>query len=158
MFIEAKLVFKYYIPVDCSVLTFLTMGKHNVPYVYSIEGLRDPQAYMDANGYPVLPWIIYEGNPNVPNSTEILAIPDQIGWFDAGSHTDDLVDIEVKHFNDILEFDNGNVLIEVDDETDDVVFFLDKVTLMYVDSLDYDDDEDDELLTNEDDDDYNEIY
>jgi hypothetical protein len=153
MYIEAKLVFRYYVPEDYSSMLFLSMRKNHVPFVYSIENLRDAEKYIEINGYPVRPYIILEGNPNLSNSIEILAQPEQIGWFDAGPDSEDLVDIELKQFNDILEFDNGDVLIEVDDDTDDVVLFQDKVTLMYVDSLDDDDYELDDDADNEPDDD-----
>jgi hypothetical protein len=142
MLIEAKLVFQHYVPTEYTSLMFLAVGAHKTPYVYSIEGLRNPEAFMEVNGYPVKPYIIDEGNPNLSNSTEILATPEQIGWFDAGPDSEDLVDIEIRQFNDILEFDNGYVLIEVDDHTDEIVLFQDKVTLMYVDSLDDVEDED----------------
>lgn len=160
MYIEAKLVFRYYVPEDYSSLLFLSMRKNHVPFVYSIEGLKDAEKYIEINGYPVRPYIILEGNPNIPNSVEILAQPEQIGWFDAGPTTEDLIDIEVRQFNDILEYDNGHVLIETDDDTDDVVLFQDKVTLMYVDSLDdeYEMDDDDEPINEDDKEDYNQIY
>lgn len=148
MYIEAKLVFQHYVPTEYISLMFLAMGKDHTPYVYSIEHLRDPEAFIEVNGYPVKPYIIAEGNPNLSNNIEILATPEQIGWFDAGPDSEDLIDIELKQFNDILEFDNGDVLIETDDDTDEVVLFQDKVTLMYVDSLDdeyeIDEDADDE--------------
>ena len=152
MYIEAKLVFQHYVPEDYSNLMFLALGKDHTPYVYSIEHLRDAKAFIDVNGYPVKPYIIYEGNPNLSNSTEILAQPEQIGWFDEGPDSEDLVDIELKQFNDILEFDNGHVLIEIDDDTEEVVLFQDKVTLMYIDSID-DEYEIDEDADNEPDDD-----
>lgn len=158
MFIEAKLVFRHYIPIDCSKLMFLAMRKNHVPYVYTIKDLRDVSSYIEANGYPVHPYVIEEGNPNILNSTKILAEPDQIGWFDPGPNVEDLIDIEIKQFNDILEFDNGHVLIEVDDDTDDVIFFQGKVTLMYVDSLDDEEDDDDDEDFNPDSEDYNQIY
>lgn len=145
MYIEAKLVFQHYVPVDYSSMLFLALGKDHIPYVYSIEHPKDPEAFIEVNGYPVKPYIIVEGNPNLSNSTEILATPEQIGWFDAGPDSDHIMDIELKQFNDILEYDNGDVLIEVDDDTEDVVLFQDKVTLMYVDSIDdeYEMDQDD---------------
>lgn len=153
MYLEAKLVFQHYVPEDYSSMLFLALGKDHIPYVYSIEAIRDPKAFMEVNGYPVKPYIIYEGNPNLSNSTEILAQPEQIGWFDAGPTTEDLMDIELKQFNDILEFDNGHVLIEVDDDTDDVVLFQDKVTLMYIDSLEDEYEMDEDADDNEPDDD-----
>lgn len=136
MYLEAKLVFQHYVPEDYSSMLFLALGKDHTPCVYSIENLRDPEKYIELNGYPVKPYIIYEGNPNLSNSTEILAQPEQIGWFDEGPDSDHIMDIELKHFNNILEFDNGHVLIEIDDDTEDVVLFENKVTLLYIDSID----------------------
>lgn len=134
---------------------FLIMRKNDIPGVYSIENLRDPEKYIEINGYPVKPWIIEEGNPNLSNSDRILATPDQIGWFDEGEHCDELCDIETKHINNILEHDNGYIFIEVD-ENDDVVLFQDKVVLTYAnldDEYEIDEDADDPI-----DDDYNAIY
>ena len=157
MYLETKLVFQHYVPEDYSSMLFLSMRKDHIPFVYSIEHLRDPEAFMEVNGYPVKPYIILEGNPNLSNSTEILATPEQIGWFDEGPDSDHIMDIELKHFNNILEFDNGHVLIEVDDDTEEVVLFQDKVTLLYIDSIEdeYEIDEDaDDPIDN----DYNEIF
>lgn len=156
MYIEAKLVFQHYVPEDYSNLLFLSMRKNDVPFIYSLENLRDPEKYIEINGYPVKPWIIEEGNPNLSNSDRILANPDQIGWFDEGEHCDELCDIEIKQINNILEHDNGYLFIEVD-EDDDVVLFQDKVVLTYANNLDdeyeIDEDADDPI-----DDDYNAIY
>jgi hypothetical protein len=155
MYIQAKLVFQHYVPEDYSNLLFLSMRKNDVPFIYSLENLRDAEKYIEINGYPVKPWIIEEGNPNLSNSDRILANPDQIGWFDEGEHCDELCDIEIKHINNILEHDNGYIFIEVD-EDDDVVLFQDKVVLTYSepdDEYEIDEDADDPI-----DDDYNEIY
>ena len=119
------------------------MKKDHIPFVYSLENLMDPEKYIEINGYPVKPWIIEEGNPNLSNSQRILATPEQIGWFDEGEHCDELCDIEIKQINNILEYDNGYLFIEVD-EDDDVVLFQDKVVLAYAeDDDDYEIDEDD---------------
>jgi hypothetical protein len=142
MYIEAKLVFQHYVPEDYSTLMFLIMRKNDIPGVYSIENLRDPEKYIEINGFPVKPWVILEGNPNIPDSDMILATPEQIAWFDEGDHCDELCDIETKHINNILEHDNGYIFIEVD-EDDDVVLFQDKVVLAYADDDDdYEIDED----------------
>jgi hypothetical protein len=150
MYIEAKLVFQHYVPEDYSNLLFLSMKKDHIPFVYSLENLRDAEKYIEINGYPVKPWIIEEGNPNLSNSQRILATPEQIGWFDEGEHCDELCDIEIKQINNILEYDNGYLFIEVD-EDDDVVLFQDKVVLAYAE--DDDDYEIDEDADNEPDDD-----
>jgi hypothetical protein len=83
----------------------------------------------------------------------ILATPEQIGWFDEGDWCDELCDIEVRHFNRIIEGYDGYVLIEVDyhEEEDDEnmlspVLYNNKVTISYADledEYDEDDDEDD---------------
>lgn len=135
MYIEAKLVFQHYVPEDYSNLLFLSHRKNDVPFIYSLENLRDAEKYIEMNGYPVKPWIILEGNPNLSNSQRILATPDQIGWFDEGEWCDQICDIELKHINNILEHDNGYLFIEVD-EDDNVVLFQDKVILAYAEDDD----------------------
>jgi hypothetical protein len=81
----------------------------------------------------------------------ILATPEQIGWFDEGEWCDELCDIEVRHFNRIIEGYDGYVLIEVDydeEEGDETMFspvlYNNKVTISYADLEDEDDDNDED--------------
>jgi len=59
-------------------------------------------------GYPVELMIIDE-------DSTILAISDQIGWWDEGEHTEDLRDITLADINRIL-LNNGDVEIDISEE------------------------------------------
>lgn len=122
---------------------------------------RDMETYLVYNGYPVKPYLVY---PMInPDDTEVVAAyPEEIGWWDEGEHVDELRDITLKDINNILEWDNSMVQIEVldDEETEDgtpiPILYDNKVTLRDVHTLDIDDedwDDDDEDYKDDGDDD-----
>lgn len=142
---ECQLVFKHYIvDVIKPGMLYLT---HVHPIGWQIVKIDkaplDHALYIQENGYPVEPWIVDIGDPNVPEE-EILATPKQIGWMDEGEHTDELMDIELRHMNHILDRHMGWIFIEVDDEGEPILF-MDKVTISYFEDIDdeWDDDDDD---------------
>jgi hypothetical protein len=102
---------------------------------------QDSKLYILDNGYPVKPWIVDIGDPNIPEE-EILATPDQIGWMDEGDHMDELMDIEVRHMNRILDRYMGWIFVEVDEDGEPILF-MDKVTILYADDIDDEWDDDD---------------
>ena len=103
MYIEAQMVFKSYAPLklEKGMLFLILEGRD-----FQIRQLdfipQDEQEYLRINGYPVEPYIMEMGNPNLKEEV-VLATPEQIGWFDEGEWSDELCDIELKHFNRILE-------------------------------------------------------
>lgn len=141
---EAQLVFQHYIPndEDYSNLMFLSLRRDGTPFIYNLTNLNKAGAegHIEINGYPVKPWIIDQGDPNVP-SEEILATPKQIGWFDEGEHSDELMDIELKHINTILDEHHGWVFIETHEDGEPTLF-MDKVTISYFEDMDDEDEED----------------
>jgi hypothetical protein len=156
MFIDCKLVLKSYIPEKLEKGMWFVRVKTEVVYGNKQEYLhvseltivpRDMDTYLTYNGYPVKPYLVY---PMInPDDTEVVAAyPEEIGWWDEGEHVDELRDITVKDINNILEWDNSMVQIEVlDDEEDEdgtpiPVLYNDKVTLRDVHTIDSDDDED----------------
>lgn len=148
MFIEALMVFKSYAPLklEKGMLFLISQGRD-----FQLRQLdvvpQDEQEYLRINGYPVEPYIIETGNPNLKEEV-VLATPEQIGWFDEGEWSDELCDIELKHFNRILEGYDGWVLIEMmETESDDEltpVIYNNKVTIAYADLEDEYDNEDDD--------------
>ena len=145
MYVEAKLIFQYYFP-DEGQNEFMFFEKNNKgePYVYSIPGIKDIQAFMNVNGYPVKPNILLEGNPNIDNSDAVLTTSDQIAWIDDGPQSDSLRDLEIKDMNSIIQDDDFNIMIEIDDDTDEIVLYEGKCTIMRMDTFDeYEEDEDD---------------
>jgi len=99
---------------------------------------NDIESYISINGYPVKPYI-YSITSNPDANANILATPDQIGWWDEGSHSDELRDIELKDYIYILQEEDGYIEIEVDafmseddEEVVTPVLYLDKVTIRSV--------------------------
>jgi hypothetical protein len=110
MYHIGRLVTKSYVPDDLEPgLLFYVGGKFivldHIPY--------DEDKFYEEHGFPVELYIIDEGNPNL-NDGFVIAYPDEIGWFDAGDHTDDLEDITIDHLNQILQ-DDGYVQIELEE-------------------------------------------
>ena len=160
MYIEAKLVFQYYVPTEeQNEFMFFQKNTKGEPYVYILRGIRDIEAFIDVNGYPVKPNILLEGNPNIDNSDAVLTTSDQIAWIDDGPDCDSLRDLEIKDMNEIIQDDDFNIMIEVDDETEEAVLIQGKVCIMRVDAFDESiEEEDDDEEFNPDREDYNQIY
>lgn len=146
MYVEAKLIFQYYVP-DEGQNEFMFFEKNNKgePYVYSLPGIRDIEAFMNVNGYPVKANILVIGNPNIEGDDVLLTTSDQIAWIDDGPDSDTYRDLEIKDMNEIIQNDDFNVMIEVDDETEEPILYEGKVCLMRIDTFDesIEDDDDD---------------
>lgn len=115
MLLKAKLIFQSYKPTKLEKGMWFMGFRKDDKVIYEmnyIPWVEDD--YIQLNGYPVQPYIIFEGNPNLPNETQILASPDEIGWWDEGEHSDELYDITLKEINNILSEDDGWVFIECD--------------------------------------------
>ena len=162
MFTLAKLVFKSYMPLQLEKGMWFASKQKDLVYGKVYEYLQlhelthipqDMESYIAINGAPVEPYIVQPmQNPDEPE--QILATPDQIGWWDEGDTSDDLEDITVQIINSYIygeDGDNGAIALEVFDSEDEegihrnVVFFHNKVTIRHVTFVDeFDDDEDDE--------------
>jgi len=156
MYIEAKLIFQYYVPDEGqNEFIFFQKNTKGEPYVYSISGIRDIETFIEINGYPVKPYILQVGNPNIEDDDVVLTQQDQIAWIDDGPQSDSLRDLEIKDMNEIIQNDDFNIMIEIDDETDEIVLFQGKCTVMRIDTFDeYEEEEDDDWS----DDDFNPHY
>ena len=159
MFIDCKLVLKSYVPEKLEKGMWFVRVKTEVIYGEKQEYLhvseldivpRDIDTYLTYNGYPVKPYLVY---PMInPDDTEVIAAyPEEIGWWDEGDHVDELRDITVKDINNILEWDNSMVQMEIlDDEEDEEdgtpipLLYDNKVTLRDVHTIDNDEDWDDD--------------
>lgn len=113
MFALAEIVLKSYKPVKLEigmwfVQKFQTATRWEHSEVFELLQLpQDEQAFIAKNGYPVEPYIIGEDE-------QVLAEPDEIGWWDEGEETDEYRDITLKDINFILNEFDGQVAIEVD--------------------------------------------
>lgn len=164
MYLECQLVFKSYKPLTLEKgMLFLTniKGGHAIRELNEVP--RDQDEFITINGYPVEPYIMDIGNVNLKEE-QIVATPEQIGWFDEGDHSDEISDLSVSNMNDILEHFDGWIDLEME-ETEDgeyiPLLYNNKVTIRLpedYDNDDWDDDIDEEPEENDNDDDYNAIY
>jgi hypothetical protein len=155
MFILGKLVFQSYIPNEFEIgMLFLRkvsmMKLRTLIEYYEVFELkeipREKESFIFVNGWPVLPFIFsITSNPDA--FADPLATPDQMAWFDEGNHSDELIDIDIKYYNYILEYEDGIIEIEVDafmnedgEEIVTPILYMDKVTVRI--PSDEDDDED----------------
>lgn len=174
MFTLAKLVFKSYMPKQLEKGMWFVSKQKDVVYGRIYEYLQlhelthtpqDMESYIAFNGAPVEPYIVMP-TQNKDDKEEILATPDQIGWWDQGDTADDLEDLTVQIINAYIygeDGENGDIALEVFDSEDEegihrnVVFFHDKVTIRhvsFVDEHEYEDDDDDDDYPTEHPDDY----
>jgi hypothetical protein len=163
MFTLAKLVFKSYMPRQLEKGMWFVSKQKDVVYGQIYEYLQlhelthipqDMESYIAFNGAPVEPYIVMP-TQNRDDKEEILATPDQIGWWDQGDTSDDLEDLTVQIINAYIygeDGENGDIALEVFDSEDEegihrnVVFFHNKVTIRhvsFVDEHEYEDDDDD---------------
>ena len=167
MFIEAKLIFRSYMPrrLEKGMLfqrkVSMRKLKTNIEYkeVFELKDIpRDTEAYILINGWPVEPYI-YSITANPDEHAVILATPDLIGWWDDEPDAEYeegeeglLRDIEVKDFNYALENYDGNIDIQVYDKEFKEgivrpVIYSEKVTLnvpMIKDNTDEEEEEEEE--------------
>jgi len=167
MFIEALMVFKSYKPLKLEKGMLFLVQQPRFKEIVKLDKVpANEEEFIKINGYPVEPYIIDLANPNLSQEETIWATPEQIGWFDEGDHCDELCDIEVRHFNRIIEGYDGYVHIEVDYEEEEdyelmitPVLYNNKVTISYADMEDeYDEDDDYDEEDEDDEPDDDQIY
>jgi hypothetical protein len=163
MFTLAKLVLKSYMPLRLEKGIWFASKQKDIVYGKVYEYLKihelthipqDMESYIAINGAPVEPYIVMPmNNPDSPE--QIIATPDQIGWWDEGDTTDDLEDITPKIINSYIygeDGENGDIAIEMHEFQDDesgetyqsLVLFHGKVTIRHVTFVDeHEEDEDD---------------
>jgi hypothetical protein len=145
---KASLVFKSYMPMQLEKGMLFLSWIRDVPYIRSLENVPfDEEEYVFQNGYPVEPYIIYYGNPNL-NEEYILAGPEEIAWFDEGESSDYILDIEVKHYNTIIQDYESEIELEIDPNDEDSIsplLYEGKITIRYPTEEEFvEDDYDDE--------------
>ena len=132
MFIEAKLIPKSYKPLKLEKgMLFVTIQNEAIHLHEMTMVPKDVELYTQLNGWPVELYILYEGNPNL-NEMEILAKPEQIGWFDKGNDSDEISDITVKQINTIFSDYDGYLAIEIGSDGEPTLYD-DKVTIRTLD-------------------------
>jgi len=167
MRIIAELGFKSYIPsrgLEKGMLfTYKLNHGHKLKEQVGVRKLDqmpfDQERFIQENGYPVYPVLTI--------NDEIVAEEAEIGWFDEGPESEDLEDITIEQINVIIEIYEGQIAVEVDEETEEFLFMegadgIKKVIVSFPedweeDEWDDDDDEEEEQWDDEDDDTWKEI-
>lgn len=116
MLLKARLIFQSYKPNKLEKGMWFMGFRKDDKIIYEMTYVPwSEDDYLQLNGYPVQPYIVFQGNPNLPNDTQILATPDEIGWWDEGEHSDELYDITLKEINNIISEDDGWLFIECEE-------------------------------------------
>jgi hypothetical protein len=104
----------------------------------------DEEKFVVTHGYPVEPYIIQHELLNNVETPIILAIPEQIGWWDDGDDVDELREMSIEEINNVISQFTG--LLEIyleDDEIGDPLLIENRVMLRYLtDEEDWEDNED----------------
>jgi hypothetical protein len=150
---KASLVFKSYMPMRLEKGMLFLSWIRDVPYIRSLENVPfDEEEYVFQNGYPVEPYIIYYGNPNL-NEEYILAGPEEIAWFDEGESSDYILDIEVKHYNTIIQDYESEIELEIDPNDEDSIsplLYEGKIIIRYPTEEEFVEEDDDDEYTESD--------
>lgn len=139
MWFPAEFAVESYLPQELEIgMLFTNRISVGViePYIelFELEEIpEDADAFMAKNGAPIK-LVIIDGDD------EILATHEQIGWWDEGSHTDELREITLNEINFILRECDGTVEIEVEDYDDGDGYYLDDNDEPHID-YGYNDDE-----------------
>ena len=145
-----RLVFKSYKPLRLEKGMFFLVKQGNEMVIAQLGQVPfNEDEYIQQNGYPVEPYVIMEGNPNL-NDGYVLLQPHEIGWWDEGEESDELYDITPKEINNILDM-NALVDVEVYEEDDNAgrsvaVIYEGKGILSYTEFEEDDDDDDDNYM------------
>lgn len=149
-YIEAQLVTKSYKPLHLEPgMLFVNKLHHGTRReeveIFALNRVPfDEESFILQNGHPIQLYIMDdEGN--------ILATPEQIGWFDEGDDVDELRDISLKEINIILNDFDETIDLEIHDveEEDEEIYpvvYEGKVIIRYV--QEYDDDDEEEYTDN----------
>lgn len=166
MRIIAELGFKSYIPsrgLEKGMLfTYKLNHGHKLKEQVGVRKLDqipfDQERFIQENGYPVYPVLTI--------NDEIVAEEAEIGWFDEGPESEDLEDITIEQINVIIEIYEGQIAVEVDEETEELLFMegadgIKKVIVSFPEDWEEDewddDEEEEEQWDDEDDDTWKEI-
>lgn len=131
MYIIAELVLKSYMPEKLEIGMYfyriIRTGVNGfVREVWQLMELpENEETFMSLNGAPIELYIIAA-------EIVILAMPLEIGWFDAGEDTDELYDITLTEINTIINENQGLLQIEVDEEGLSPLYINNKVIIKYI--------------------------
>jgi hypothetical protein len=144
MYYEAELVLKSYKPLELEegMLFVNKIARTDVVELFILEELPDDEeTFVVTHGYPMEPYIVFDAFSTTPI---ILAIPEQIGWWDDGDDVDDLREISIEEINNIISQFDGLLEIYLEDD-DNPLLVENKVMIRYLtDEEEYEDVEENE--------------
>jgi hypothetical protein len=145
MYYEAELVLKSYKPLKLEegMLFINKIARTDAVELFILEELPDDEEkFVVTHGYPVEPYIIQHELLNNVETPIILAIPEQIGWWDDGDDVDELREMSIEEINNVISQFTGLLEIYLEDD-DDPLLIEDRVMLRYLtDEEDWEDNED----------------
>lgn len=137
--ITGELVFKSYMPKTLEKgMLFINTENNTIWELNHNVHPQDVDKFLVEHGAPVEPHILYDDKPFIS--------PEQIGWWDDGPDTDNLVDITVDHLNLIITEHDELIDIQLygnSEEYDDSienVLIQDGKAVLSVPSIEEDDD------------------
>lgn len=133
--IRCLLSFHSYIPKKLELgQLFLNIDREGDPYVFPLEEVpRNEEEFIKEYGYPVEPYVVVIDE--ITDMEDVIAEPDEIGWME-DEYSDDIVEMDHRHFNRILSAYGGELEIEMvdDDENEGNITPLiveDKIIIRY---------------------------
>jgi hypothetical protein len=152
--ITGKLVFASFKPLKLEVGMLFLNREKSEESISQLDHLpMNDDEYISKYGYPVEPAVVQPGNPNIDNDGFVIVPSHRIGWWDDGEDVDELHTITVKEINNIIDFYDGWVDVEIEDEFDEE----DNIIVVKVDGLcilsyaeEYEDDGNEDYLIDED--------
>jgi hypothetical protein len=107
MYQSVELVLKSYMPKQLEVGMWF-LNRENELWILDKVPSEPIEQFVVINGAPVEPYLIYD--------EQVIATPDEIGWWDDGPEFDDLRDLQVDDVNFLNDEFGGFVDIEIDEE------------------------------------------
>ena len=145
MYYEAELVLKSYKPLKLEegMLFINKIARTDAVELFILEELPDDEEkFVVTHGYPVEPYIIQHELLNNVETPIILAIPEQIGWWDDGDDVDELREMSIEEINNVISQFTALLEIYLEDD-DDPLLIENRVMLRYLtDEEDWEDNED----------------
>jgi len=104
---EAELVLRSYLPKKLEKgMLFANVGEHGT-MLFELESIPgDKDKFLTEHGAPMEVYIIDEYG-------DVLAEPNEIGWFDEGENTDELREITLNDINTIINEFDGWLEVEI---------------------------------------------
>jgi len=150
-YITVELVFKSYMPKKLEKGMFFLNPQENPVWVLDRNIHPDEkEQFLIDHGAPVEPYLVLIDDNG---EQEIIATPNQIGWWDDGPDYDELRDVDIKDFNGIIDLYEGKVDVQLETEPEDndfvkqhILMAEGKVVMSVASDWEFDSDEVEDLI------------